>query len=766
MSTLALKSRATRWARPLLFSLTALAAAAQCHAQLSDDAVRARVDALMARMTLEEKAGQITQHFVFQDVPNEEARAAKEVAAARGGSVLLLKTAADINRFQKMALQTRLGIPLLVGFDVIHGFHTVMPVPLALAASWDPSVAQEAQAVAAREARAVGIHWTFAPNVDIGRDARWGRTVEGAGEDPTLGSAMAVAQVKGFQGAFIGAPGHVIAGPKHFAGYGASLGGRDYDEVDLSDSQLWNVYLKPFKAAVDAGAGNIMSAYMGLNGVPASGNHWLLTEVLRKSWGFKGFVVTDAGAAFDLTTHGYTRDRAEAGKQALMAGVDMEMTKPFDSQVFGHLPDLVAKGEVPVARLDEAVRRVLEAKVRMGVFEKPLVDEAEAAKVLADPAHRDVARRAAERSFVLLRNDKQLLPLKGSSLKSVAVIGPLADAARDTAGPWIFAQNDAETVTVLAGLKAKLGAKVKLSYSPGVSMPKRANKSIFPEPLPVTVDDGKEIARAVQLAKQSDVAVLVLGEAQIMSGENASRSSFDLPGRQQELLAAVMATGKPVVALLMSARPLDLKGVQPQALMQIWYPGTQGGAAVANVLTGEVSPGGKLPFTWPRNIGQVPLNYAQLQSHFTHAITERYWNEPNTPLYPFGFGLSYSSFAIENLALSQPVLKAGETLKLSATLRNTGARKADEVVQLYVRQKAGSAARPVRELKAFSRVTLDAGASQTVQFELPASELQYWSAAVRRFVLETGDFDVFIGNDATAKLQGKFQLQADAIARP
>jgi beta-glucosidase len=766
MSTLALKSRATRWARPLLFSLTALAAAAQCHAQLSDDAVRARVDALMARMTLEEKAGQITQHFVFQDVPNEEARAAKEVAAARGGSVLLLKTAADINRFQKMALQTRLGIPLLVGFDVIHGFHTVMPVPLALAASWDPSVAQEAQAVAAREARAVGIHWTFAPNVDIGRDARWGRTVEGAGEDPTLGSAMAVAQVKGFQGAFIGAPGHVIAGPKHFAGYGASLGGRDYDEVDLSDSQLWNVYLKPFKAAVDAGAGNIMSAYMGLNGVPASGNHWLLTEVLRKSWGFKGFVVTDAGAAFDLTTHGYTRDRAEAGKQALMAGVDMEMTKPFDSQVFGHLPDLVAKGEVPVARLDEAVRRVLEAKVRMGVFEKPLVDEAEAAKVLADPAHRDVARRAAERSFVLLRNDKQLLPLKGSSLKSVAVIGPLADAARDTAGPWIFAQNDAETVTVLAGLKAKLGAKVKLSYSPGVSMPKRANKSIFPEPLPVTVDDGKEIARAVQLAKQSDVAVLVLGEAQIMSGENASRSSFDLPGRQQELLAAVMATGKPVVALLMSARPLDLKGVQPQALMQIWYPGTQGGAAVANVLTGEVSPGGKLPFTWPRNIGQVPLNYAQLQSHFTHAITERYWNEPNTPLYPFGFGLSYSSFAIENLALSQPVLKAGETLKLSATLRNTGARKADEVVQLYVRQKAGSAARPVRELKAFRRVTLDAGASQTVQFELPASELQYWSAAVRRFVLETGDFDVFIGNDATATLQGKFQLQADAIARP
>ncbi|MFO1226398.1 beta-glucosidase BglX [Roseateles sp.] len=755
--------------RRLFVGLTAVAAAAAAtssFAQLSDDAVRARVDALMARMTLEEKAGQITQHFVFQEVPKEEERAAKEVAAGRGGSVLLLKTAADINRFQQMALKTRLGIPLLVGFDVIHGFHTVMPVPLAMAASWDPAVAQEAQAVAAREARAVGIHWTFAPNVDIGRDARWGRTVEGAGEDPTLGSAMAVAQVQGFQGPYIGAPGRVIAGPKHFAGYGASIGGRDYDEVDLSDSQLWNVHLKPFKAAVDAGAGNIMSAYMGLNGVPASGNHWLLTEVLRKSWGFKGFVVTDAGAAFDLTTHGYTRDKPEAARQALLAGVDMEMTKPFDSQVFANLPELVSKGEVPVAKLDDAVRRVLEAKVRMGVFEKPLVDEAEAAKVLADPAHRDVARRAAERSFVLLRNEKQLLPLKGSSLKSVAVIGPLADSAVDTVGPWIFAQNDAETVTVLAGLKAKLGAKVKVDYSPGVSMPKRANKSIFPEPKPVTVDDSKEIARAVQMAKQSDVAVLVLGEAQIMSGENASRSSFDLPGRQQELLAAVMATGKPVVVLLMSARPLDLKGLAPQALMQIWYPGTQGGAAVANVLLGEVSPGGKLPFTWPRNIGQVPLHYAHLQSHFTHAMTERYWNEPNSPLYPFGFGLSYSSFEIQDLMLSQPSLKASETLKVSVKLRNTGARKADEVVQLYVRQKAGSSARPVRELKAFRRVSLDAGATQTVSFDLPASELQYWSAAVRRFVLETADFDVFVGNDATAKLAGKFQLEGEAIARP
>ncbi len=417
--------------------------------------------------------------------------------------------------------------------------------------------------------------------VDIARDPRWGRVIEGAGEDPFLGAAMAAAQVKGFQGEHIGAPGRIIAGPKHFAGYGAALGGRDYDEVNLSDNELWNLYLPPFKAAVDAGAGNVMSAYMGLNGVPATGNRWLLTEVLRDAWGFKGFVVTDAGSAADLATHHFAADRADAGLRALAAGIDMEMAPPFGQSAFQTLPESIAAGRVSPKTFDAAVRRVLEAKLRMGLFDNPYADLAEAERVLTAPAHREVARRAAERSAVLLRNEGGLLPLR-REVGSIAVIGPLADAARDTVGPWVFEQDDSETVTILAGIKAAVGAGTRVDYSPGATMPPRLHRSIFESaehaPAPrVEVDDDAEIARAVGLAKAADVAVLVLGEAQIMIGEHASRSSLDLPGRQQELLEAVIATGTPTVLLLMTARPLDLKGATPAAQMVIWYPGTRGG---------------------------------------------------------------------------------------------------------------------------------------------------------------------------------------------
>ena len=586
---------------------------------LPDAEVRARADALLAKMTPEEKAGQITQYFNFGE-PKEAKRVLEEVAAGRAGSLLFVHDPVELDRLQHIAVEkTRLKIPLLFAFDVIHGLRTIMPVPIAVAASWDPKVAEDGQTVAAAEARAAGLHWTFAPMVDIARDPRWGRIIEGAGEDPYLGSAMAAAQVRGFQGGYIGSPGHVISGPKHFAGYGAALGGRDYDEVDLSDNELWNTYLPPFKAAIDAGAGNIMTAYMGLNGVPATGNHWLLTDVLRKEWGFKGFVVTDAGAARDLLTHQFASSETDAGVRALQAGVDMEMSPPFGTSAFKTLPRSLADAKITTAELDTAVRRVLEAKIRMGLFEKPYVDLEQAQRVLADPQHRVVSRAAAERTAVLLRNEGGLLPLD-PKLKSIAVIGPLADSARDTLGPWVFAYDLNETVSVLAGIKAKVGSKVRVDYSPGVSLPVRSNPSIFDQ-LPVAaatrvqVDDASELPRAVALARASDVAVLVLGEAQIMIGENASRSSLDLPGRQQELLEAVIATGKPVVVLLMAARPLDLKGAKPGALMVIWYPGTQGGAAVANLLFGEASPGGKLPYAWPRNIGQIPLPYAQLGSH-------------------------------------------------------------------------------------------------------------------------------------------------------
>ncbi|WP_237152627.1 beta-glucosidase BglX [Oryzibacter oryziterrae] len=730
----------------------------------SDVEIKAFVDELMGKMTLEEKAGQITQYFNFLRVPEESRRVEAELAAGRCGSMLFVPNAEDINRLQKIAVeQTRLGIPLLFGYDVIHGLRTAMPVPIAVAASWDPDLAEEGQSVAAAEARAVGLHWSFAPMVDIARDPRWGRIIEGAGEDPYLGAAMAAAQVRGFQGAYVGAPDHVISGPKHFAGYGAAIGGRDYDEANISDNELWNVYLPPFKAAIDAGAYNIMSAYMGLNGVPATGNKWLLSDVLRDTWGFKGFVVTDAGAAYDLCTHGYAADVADAGLRALDAGVDLEMAPPFGESAYRTLPQSVAEGKVSEADIDIAVRRVLEAKVRMGLFDNPYVDVKEAEAVLTRPAHRDTARRAAERSAVLLRNDGDLLPLP-RDLASIAVIGPLADSARDTVGPWIFEQDDSETVTVLAGIRAKVGAATRVDYAQGVTLPGRYFKSIFENdehkqtPRPI-VDDTIGIQRAVDLARKSDVVVLVLGEGQVQIGEHASRSSLDLPGRQQELMDAVIGTGKPVVLLLMAARPLDLKGSYTRALMGIWYPGSQGGAAVANLLFGDAVPGGKLPYTWPRNIGQIPLHYAQLKSHKPDWAAERYWNEPNSPLYPFGYGLSYARFSYANLRLSASAIAPGATLTVSVDVTNSGKVGADEVVQLYIHQRHGSSARPVRLLKGFRRIPLAAGETQTVSFPLGPDELSHWSAASRSVVLDATTFDVFVGGDSTADLTASFDVR-------
>ena len=732
---------------------------------LPDAEVRARADALLAKMTPEEKAGQITQYFNIAFIPGQSESVQAEVAAGRAGSLLFVTDPAEIDRLQHIAVdKTRLKIPLLFAFDVIHGLRTIMPVPIAVAASFDPKVAEDGQKVAAVEARASGLHWTFAPMVDIARDPRWGRIIEGAGEDPYLGSAMAAAQVRGFQGDYLGSPGHIISGPKHFAGYGAALGGRDYDEVDLSDSELWNTYLPPFKAAIDAGAGNIMSAYMGLNGVPATGNRWLLTDVLRKEWGFKGFVVTDAGAAHDLLTHEFASSTADAGVRALHAGVDMEMSPPFGApSVYKMLPQSLANGRITAAELDTAVRRVLEAKIRMGLFEKPYVDLKQAKRVLADPQHRVVSRTAAERTAVLLRNEGGLLPLDRNKIKSIAVIGPLADSARDTLGPWVFAHDLNETVTVLAGIKASVGNSVRVDYSPGVTMPARFNPTFF-DSMPgsaakrVEVDDASELPRAVALAKASDVTVMVLGEAQNMIGELASRSSLDLPGRQQELLEAVIASGKPVVVLLMTARPLDLKNSKPGALMNIWYPGTKGGTAVADLLFGEVSPGGKLPYAWPRSIGQIPLPYAQLRSHQPKTSEERYQNELGSPLYPFGFGMSYSTFEFSNLKVERPMVTPGESVPVSVDVRNTGSRDADEVAQLYIHQRYGSSARPVRELKGFQRVTLKPGETRTIRFTLTPAELSYWTSAMRSWVQDETTFDVYVGNSSQAALTTTFEV--------
>jgi beta-glucosidase len=735
------------------------------------DDVRSRVDELLSRMTPAEKAGQLTQYFFFRlpagidaepalglDVGKQPEMVESALRDGGAGSLLFVTDPAEINRLQRLAVEgNRLGIPLLFGFDVIHGLRTIFPVPIAMAASWDPETIERGQSVAAREARAVGIHWTFAPMVDIARDPRWGRIVESAGEDPYLGAAVAAAQVHGFQGAEPAAPDRVIAGPKHVAGYGAAVGGRDYDEVNLSDSELWNVYLPPFRAAVEAGAGNLMTAYMDLNGIPATGNRWLLTEVLREAWRFDGFVVSDANAVRNLATHGFAADLSDAGVRAVNAGTDMEMA--ITDPAYGHLPEALEA-------VDASARRVLTAKIRMGLFDAPYVDEERARAVLADPAHREVARIAAERSAVLLRNEGELLPLDAAGLRSIAVIGPLADSRRDTIGPWAFDFDLDETVTVLAGIRARAGERVRVDYARGVPVVQRTYPSMFdmfgdnrPED-PEGFDEEAEFRRAVELARGADVAIVVAGEWQNMIGEAASRSSLELPGRQLELLQAVAGTGTPVVLLVMNGRPLDLRwpAEHVPAILDIWYPGTQGGAAAANLLFGDVAPGGRLPFTWPRTVGQVPFVYSHTRSHEPDNQARRYWDEESTPLFPFGYGLSYGRFAYADLALDRSAVAITGTTVASVEVTNTADRQADEVVQLYLHQRHGSASRPVRELKGFRRITLGPGESRTLEFPIGPDERRYWNAAVRDWVLDPSTFDVWVGGDSTAALSTTFEV--------
>ena len=720
--------------------------------------VEERVADLLPRLTVEEKAGQLTQYFYMPDPTgaSTEQVAAVESALRRGaaGSVLFVRDARTANRLQRTALEgSRHGIPLLLGFDVIHGLRTVFPVPIGLAATWSPSTVEDAQTVAAREARAVGIHWTFAPMVDIAQDPRWGRIVEGAGEDPVLGAAVAAAQVRGFQGNL--GEERVLAGPKHLAGYGAARGGRDYDEADVSDAELWNVYLPPFRAAVDAGAANVMTAYMDLNGVPAAGNRWLLENVLRDELGFDGFVVSDANAVRSLETQHFAKDITDAAVRAITAGVDVEMA--MADAAFSRLPDAVATGRVAEASLDLAVGRVLRAKFRLGLFEDPFVDEEVASVTLTSPEHREVARTTAESSFVLLKNADGVLPLATAALQSVAVIGELADSQRDTLGPWVFAHDTSETVSVLHGLRARLAGSVEIRYAAGASMPGRVFPSIFDamEPPVVTSrqadEEDREIRRAVDLAAACDLAVVVVGQRQDQIGENASSAVLDLPGRQLEQLERVVATGTPVVLVVMSGRPLDLRWADAHvtAIVQAWYPGTRGGEALAAVLVGDVSPAGRLPFTWPRHVGHVPMVYAHYRTFAPDGQGTRYWEEESTPLYPFGHGLSYADFRYSEVRLNPPVVPVGATTTVSVDVTNTSDRPADEVVQLYVHQRYGTSSRPVRELKGFERVKLAAGQTRTVSFPLGPDQLRYWSAAARAMVQDVTTLDVGVGGSST-----------------
>ena len=729
----------------------------------SDAQVKSRVDALVAQMSLEEKVGQLTQAggISFGGGPGPE----EALRRGGAGSVLWVNDTKRFNELQKIAVdESRLRIPVLYGLDVIHGYRTIFPIPLAMASSWDPSVHERAAEVAAREARAAGIHWTFAPMLDIARDARWGRIAEGAGEDPYLGAAMAAAQVRGFQGPYLGSPERLLACAKHFAAYGAADGGRDYDPVYVSEGQLRNVYFPPFAAAVKAGVGSFMSAYMDLNDVPAAANPWLLRDVLRGEWGFSGFVVSDAIAVRNLVIQGLARDGKDAAARALAAGLDMDMASGTFAQ---NLVALVKEGTLGEAQVDEAVRRILAVKVRLGLFEQPYADEARAAAVFADPEHREAARRAAQRSMVLLRNENKLLPLP-QSLTNVAVIGPLADSKADTEGSWMVFGHVPAAVTVLEGIRARLrGARV--AHAPGPEI-RREVPSFFEDfiPGPKKPAQTKEQAeaafqQALETARGAGLVIAVMGELANMSGEAASRSSLELPGRQQELLQAIVALGKPVVLVLMGGRPLSIGWAAENvpAILEAWQPGTEGGHAVADVLFGDVNPGGKLPVTFPRNAGHSPLYYARVLTHQPEGSRQyrsRYWDGPTTPLYPFGYGRSYTTFAYSNLRLGAHQLKLGAAATVSVDVTNSGPVAGDEVVQLYVHQKSGSDSRPVRELKGFKRVGLAAGETQTITFPLGPDELRYWSTSEKRWLQEAAAFDVWVGGDSTAALHADLSV--------
>lgn len=739
-----------------------------------------RINALLARMTLEEKLGQLQQLDGHADGRYREEHLD---LARRGllGSTLNVRGAARTNELQRIAVeQSRLKIPLIFGFDVIHGYRTIFPVPLGEASSWDPAAVERAEAVAAAESRGSGVHWTFAPMLDIARDARWGRIVEGAGEDPYLGAAMARARVRGFQGTDYSAPDRIVACAKHWVAYGAAEAGRDYNSTDLSERVLREIYFPPFKAARDAGVGTFMSSFNDINGVPATANPFTLTQVLRHEWKFDGFVVSDYNSVKELIPHGLAANETEAARYALNAGLDMEMVSRLYNK---HLAQLVREGKVSMATIDEAVRRILRIKFRLGLFDHPYVDETRESSVILNNEHLRTAREVAGRSMVLLKNQHEILPLD-KSVGSIAVIGPLADDPRAPIGSWAGDGRAQDTVTLLAGVKAKVSPQTKVLYAKGVAIEGSGVTGNYNAPPPSATNAGgtnvvssaataaarlastptapNSIEEAVRVAHQADVVILAVGETSEMSGEAASRSSLDLPGRQLELIQAIHQTGKPYAVVLMNGRPLTINWVAENspAILETWFAGTEAGNAIADVLFGDVNPGGKLPVTFPRSVGQVPLYYNHKNTGrpvSEQKYTSKYLDVPVTPLYPFGYGLSYTEFQLTNLQLSAPKISVAGRLTASIQVKNTGKRAGDEVVQLYLRQVAASVTRPVLELKGFQRITLQPGEQRRVEFTLTSEELGFYNRDMR-FRVEPGSFKVFVGTSSNGGLEADFEV--------
>jgi beta-glucosidase len=708
--------------------------------------IEQRINELLARMTLAEKLGQL-QILDGEADGNFRPEHLELIRKGLLGSTLNVRGAARANELQRIAMnKSRLKIPILFGFDVIHGYRTIFPMPLAEASSFDPALAERSAAIAADEASAAGVRWTFAPMVDIARDARWGRMVEGSGEDPYLGAAMARAHVLGFQGTDYSAPNRIVACAKHWVGYGAAEGGRDYNTTDLSEWTLREVYFPPFKAAKDAGAGTFMSAFNDLNGVPTSGNPFTLTKVLRGEWGFDGFVVSDYESVRELVNHGLAADEPAAARAGLSAGVDMEMVSRLYNK-YGE--QLIKEGKLSQDTIDEAVRRILRIKFRLGLFERPYVDDSRERTSLLSRDHLAAAREVAGRSMVLLKNDRETLPLS-KSVKSVAVIGPLADSQKDMIGSWSADGRVTDAATLLAGIKGKLSPEARIVYAKGCE---------------VTGDNTDGFSEAVRAAREADVTILAVGEPAEMSGEAASRSSLDLPGRQLDLVKAIQATGKPYVIVLMNGRPLTINWLAENspAILEAWFAGTQGGSAIADVLFGDVNPGGKLPVTFPRTVGQVPLYYNHKNTGRPPAAdnkyTSKYLDVAWTPLFPFGYGLSYTQFQLSNLQLSALHISPNGQVTASVELTNTGKRPGDEVVQLYIRNVGVSRTRPVKELKGFERVTLQPGERRRVQFTLTREQLGFYDRDMR-FVVEPSTFKVIVGTSSEGGLESSFEVVA------
>jgi beta-glucosidase len=756
--------------RKVLTALLLLSPAVHLSAQtFTHEQAEQRARTLLRQMTLDEKVGQLNQASGIQMPMLGTQKPDDRIAEGRVGSILWLVDSKEINRLQHIAVEkSRLHIPILFAFDVIHGYRTVFPVPLAMASSWDPSVEEQAQRFAGQDARAAGIEWTFTPMVDIARDARWGRIVEGAGEDPYLGAAMARAQVRGFQGEQLG-PDSVLVCVKHFAGYGAAEGGRDYDSSYIPEELFRNVYLPPFHAAEEAGAGSFMSAYMDLNDVPASGNHWLLTDILRKEWGFKGFVVSDAFAVASLQTHGYAKDGTDAAYKAFTAGLNMDMAS---LTYVNHLAQLVKAGKITEAQIDEAVLPILTVKYQLGLFDHPYIDESNVESTLNRPEGLALERKLAARSMVLLKNDNQTLPLK-TTLKKIAVIGPLADSLHDIEGGWtvegLFGSGaKSHPVTVLAGLKGKLPeVQITLVSGPELSriypglLDQLSGKKVLPPPTPEETAD--TIAKVKAAAADADVVIAVMGEISSMSSEASSRATLELPGIQLQMLEAAASSGKPVVLVLENGRPLDIRWPAEHlpAILESWYPGTEGGDAVADILFGDVNPGGKLPVSWPRVAGAEPLYYNHNLTHEPEDrpnFTSRYWDIDSKPLYPFGYGLSYTNFSFANLKLTQAEIGTEGSTEVSVDVTNTGAVAGDAVAQLYIHQRYGSASRPVRQLKGFQRVALQPGETKALHFKLGKDELEFWSPQTKEWAVEPSTFDLWVGQDSKATLHTELSV--------